>query len=216
MVNHSQPLKVPVVDNEPIMRAAVAESLDSLRDRYVVELASSSIEALAKVRKAPYALVLAEHEMPVINGLGLARAVRELSPDTRVVLMAAAGSTALRQSAAQEGLDGYIEKPFTMNQIQKAVQLAVQSGRGLDGVPGSAPPATPSPSDPGNALIPATSDEPEDAAVHQVLEQLASSTRARCVLLVRSDGSAIDAAGHTHGLHLPTLAVQVWRTFRLC
>jgi CheY-like chemotaxis protein len=213
MVKHLQPLKVLVVDSEPIMRAAVAESLDSLRDRYVVELASSSIEALAKVRRAPYAVVLAEHEMPVMNGLGLAKAVRELSPETRVVLMAASGSATLRQSAAQEGLDGYIEKPFTINQIQRAVQRAVETGSPGESVPLTRSPAELSSSAPGSALISATGDEPEDAEVRQVLEQLAANTRARCVLLVRSDGGAVDAAGHTRGLHLPTLSALIAATY---
>jgi predicted regulator of Ras-like GTPase activity (Roadblock/LC7/MglB family) len=158
-------------------------------------------------------VVLAEHDMPVISGLRLARAVRELSPSTRFVLMAAAGSAGLRQSAAREGLDGYVEKPFTMNQIQRAVQLAVEGGQQPETVPSAISPTVTSPDQPGDVLSPATSDQPEDTAVRELLEQLVADARARCVLLVSSDGVAVDAAGQTRGLHLPTLAALIAATY---
>ncbi len=215
MIYHWQPISVLVVDDEPIMRAAVAESLQQLGDNYSIDLASSGGEALSKMQSSNYSLLLTDSDIHDMNGLRLARLVRRLSPETRIVLMADARNAGMRQSALRDGLDGFLDKPFTVNQIRTAVK------RALPPEPDSVEPYAVSL--PGAPLRDTASERAaaQDVEEHaapgveatEVLEGLLRVTRARCVLLVRSDGFPVAAVGQTSDLHLPSLAALVAAAF---
>lgn len=215
MINDWQTVSVLVVDDEPIMRAAVAESLQQMGDKYSIDLASSGGEALSKIQSGSYSLLLTDSEMHDMNGLRLARLARRLSPDTRIVLMADQRRSGMRESAIRDGLDGFLDKPFTMNQIRTAVTRALPSGKDSEDSY-SGPEASVRHGD-AFADHSAPVDLPQAAhsevEVTQALEDLLRVTHARCALLVRSDGYPVAAAGQTANLHLPSLAVLVSATF---
>jgi len=212
-MKNDSPVRVLVVDEEPIMRAAVAESLQQLGDRYAVDLASSGNEALSKLGNSAYSLLMTDYEMGDLDGLRLARLVRRQWPDTRIVLMASMGSEEVRGTALREGLDGYVDVPFTMTQIQTAVKSALRG-------PAVGPPAGPAPSAsshkttaPAAATFTEASYLEPDPAIGQLLERLLRLTRARCTMLLRSDGVAVQSAGHTTGLHMPSLGALIAGAF---
>ncbi len=60
--------------------------------------------------------------MPKINGLELARMVKRDFPDTKVVLMTAYSSPQTIAQAKREGVDDYLEKPFTQDQVEKTAR----------------------------------------------------------------------------------------------
>jgi DNA-binding NtrC family response regulator len=110
-----------IVDDDPYTAAALADSVQQLRDDFQIEVAHSGTEALAKVQQKSYALIITDYKMPGLNGLDLAYAVREVSPETQTVLMTGYGSDALRRTLESIGLASYLQKPFDLAQIQKIV-----------------------------------------------------------------------------------------------
>ena len=120
-----QPTSALIVDDDPYMAAALAESVQELREDFSVEVAHSGTEALSKVQQTPYALIITDYKMPGLNGLDLAYAVREVSPETQTVLMTGHGSDALRRTLESIGLAGYLHKPFDLAQIQDVVGRSV-------------------------------------------------------------------------------------------
>jgi CheY-like chemotaxis protein/predicted regulator of Ras-like GTPase activity (Roadblock/LC7/MglB family) len=207
MANEAKTVNVLVVDDEPIMRAAAAESLQQLGDQYRVDLASSGDEALIKLRLARYALVLTDYEMDEPNGLQLAKMIKRMSPETRVVLMASTGSPGLRDTALRQGLDGYVDKPFTLKSIQGtiAAALAAEETTASPAAMSTARPSTPTRAEPSPATI--------DAEVEALLGKLLQLSRARCVILLRTDGHPVQAVGQTGQLHIPTLGALIAATF---
>ena len=116
---------VLIVDDDPYMAAALADSVQQLREDFDIEVAHSGPEALSKVQQTPYALIITDYKMPGLNGLDLAYAVREVSPDTQTVLMTGYGSDALRRTLDSIGLAGYLQKPFDLAQIQDVIGRSV-------------------------------------------------------------------------------------------
>jgi len=201
------------VDDELVTRLAVAESLEDLGNVYTVEPANSGDEGWAKIRKANYSVVVIDCEVPGMSGLKLAKAVREFSPDTAVVLMAAHGTAELRETVLRQGIAGYVDKPFTMHQMREIIERAVgradnrgaqhyhaQSVSPLVRAGAGAPPAD-------------AGAHPVQPSMHRLLEVLLADTRARCVLLMTSAGYAVDAVGRTRDLHVPIVDALITANF---
>lgn len=80
-----------------------------------VVTARNGAEALAEALARPPALIITDVMMPVLDGYGLLRAVRETPAlqHTLIFLMSAAFSAQRPPSAAQTP-DGYVAKPFNL------------------------------------------------------------------------------------------------------
>jgi DNA-binding NtrC family response regulator len=109
-----------VVDDEPLIRWAVREGLES--EGYDVVEAGSAREALAMLaaRKA-VAVALLDLKLPDSSDLSLLRRVRVVSPGCRVILMTAHGSPEILAEALREGAFGTLAKPFDLTRVVSMV-----------------------------------------------------------------------------------------------
>ena len=106
---------------------AMREMLESLfrQEGYVVSEASSATAALALVRETDFDVVLSDIKMPGKSGLELVGELRELRPDTPVVLMTAFGSIDTAVDAMRAGAFGYTTKPFQPEEVIRTVKRAL-------------------------------------------------------------------------------------------
>jgi DNA-binding response OmpR family regulator len=70
-------------------------------------------------------LVLTDWHMAGVDGLELAAAIRDISPATRILLMTGTDAYQLRNAATALGLDGWLEKPFTPDQVLSLVEAVI-------------------------------------------------------------------------------------------
>jgi two-component system response regulator HydG len=82
--------------------------------------------ALDLARKHRVHVVLTDLMMPGTNGVELLRALKELSPDTEVVLMTAYGTVETAVQAMREGAYDFVEKPLKRMTIVKSVRQAAE------------------------------------------------------------------------------------------
>lgn len=71
-------------------------------------------------------LILLDYAMPELNGEAVFEQVRRVNPQARVLLVTAYGD-AVAKKLFQQGLRGYIPKPFYLNQLSRAVRAALLS-----------------------------------------------------------------------------------------
>lgn len=121
--NHT-PVRALIVDNDPDMALLVATSLEKMSQEFVTETACDAGEALAKMRQAHYSLLITDYRMPGMNGLELAQAVQEISPDIPVVLITAYGNELLQHEVERLRLAGYLDKPFNPTRLREVIQQA--------------------------------------------------------------------------------------------
>jgi CheY-like chemotaxis protein len=171
--------RVLIVDDEPTNAKMVSDILKPLGDDYIFETAHSGHEAVTKIEQIFYTLVITDYHMPGITGIDLIQAVRQISPNTQVVLMTAYGSDRLKQTAKRLCADDYVDKPFTVEEVYEVVRRVVEQT-------GQAEPDENQARDDSNIL---------DGPIYEQLNSLKTQTNAWCVLLVSSEGQPVGMAG---------------------
>ena len=117
--------RVLVVDDEPLIRWSVSESLSDLG--FHVDAAADAASALKIVTTspAPFQVIVLDLRLPDMNDLSLLGTLRQLVPGARMILMTAFGSTDLIAQAYALGAD-VLPKPFELDELQR---LVTQAGR---------------------------------------------------------------------------------------
>lgn len=113
-----------VVDDDPTILATVSETLDL--EGYPVFTATNGAEALDVMVHKPPALVLLDMRMPVLDGWGFIRAVRERGMNPTVVVMTATADA--RRWAAEIGAQGVLAKPFDLDDLIAEVERMIGPG----------------------------------------------------------------------------------------
>lgn len=99
-----------VVDDEEAMRKSLAAWLK--KEGYRVDLAGSGAEALKKIAKIPFSLILLDIKMPGMDGLELLSRIKEDDSKIMVVMITAYGSIESAVHAMKNGANDYLLKPF--------------------------------------------------------------------------------------------------------
>jgi DNA-binding NtrC family response regulator len=121
---------VLVVDDEELYRRSLQRILK--RVGHAVTTARDSTEALAVVSEQPLDLVLADIQMPGINGLELVRQIHEIAPDLPCIVITGYGTPQNSVDALRAGAFWYLEKPFDQSHldvVRALVDQAIELGR---------------------------------------------------------------------------------------
>lgn len=115
-------LSILVVDDEPLIRWSLSETLTDSGHR-IVEAAdgTSAVEAMVHSRP-PFDVVLLDFRLPDSNDLSLLSRLRRLAPDTRIIMMTAFGTPEMTQGALELGADRVVSKPFEISDVASLVQ----------------------------------------------------------------------------------------------
>jgi two-component system response regulator HydG len=113
-----------VVDDEPSNLTSIKKIFE--REGMRVLTAENAKEALETVRRHRVQVVLTDLMMPGTSGAELLRAIKELSPDTEVVLMTAYGTVETAVQAMRDGAYDFVEKPLKRMTIVKSVRKAAE------------------------------------------------------------------------------------------
>jgi two-component system, NtrC family, response regulator AlgB len=117
--------KLLVVDDEKNIRDTLAHFLGSRE--HEIAIAESGRQALGlMVRDGAFDLVLSDWRMAEMNGLELVNEVKTKFPNTIVMLMTAYGTIQNAVAAIKAGAFDYVTKPFSLDQIQHAVDRALE------------------------------------------------------------------------------------------
>ena len=114
-------LHVLVVDDEPLIRWSIAETLGAAGHQVTeAQDAASALKALADVR-APD-LVLLDFRLPDSNDLGLLASIRQAAPAATVIMMTAFGTPDVTAGALKLGASRVLNKPFNMQDLEGIVR----------------------------------------------------------------------------------------------
>ncbi len=113
-----------VVDDAPETLEVLRRNLES--EGYRVFTAPGVAEALAVLDASPIDLVITDYKMPKVSGLDLLRHVRENLKDTEVVMITGFASIEGAIQAIKTGAEEYLAKPFTEEELLRAVRLALE------------------------------------------------------------------------------------------
>jgi two-component system response regulator PilR (NtrC family) len=116
--------RILVVDDEKSMREILQIFLRN--EGYEVTTANNGEVAVEALKKDIFDLVITDMKMPRMDGLELIKNIKEMTPETAVILITAFGTTESAIDAMKHGAYDYIQKPFQMNDIRLIVKNALE------------------------------------------------------------------------------------------
>ncbi len=115
--------RILVVDDDQGMREFLEIMLT--KEGYSVNTASDAGKALSRCRKETFDLIITDLKMPKMDGIGFLREVKDVSPETLVILITAYASGETAVTAMHEGAYDYIEKNFAIDDLKKIIRDAL-------------------------------------------------------------------------------------------
>jgi DNA-binding NtrC family response regulator len=116
--------KVLVIDDEKVVLDSVKKILTD--EGYEVAVNLSGRDGLNDALSATYDIVLTDIRMPDIGGMRVLRDIKRKKPSLPVVMITGYASVQSSVQAMKLGASDYIEKPFTPDQLVKAVDAALE------------------------------------------------------------------------------------------
>ena len=119
--------RILIVDDEQSMREMLSIMLR--KEGYDVHTAANGEIALDVLQREIFDLVITDVRMAQVDGIEVLRAVKELSPETVVLMITAYASTETAVDAMKLGAYDYITKPFKNEEIRLVIQKALEKLR---------------------------------------------------------------------------------------
>ncbi len=121
------PPLVLVVDDEPIARRNLGHVISKMGCQ--VRLASDGSQALAELEKNEFDLVVTDLMMENVDGLAVLQRVKELWPDTEVLVVTGYPTVETAVEAMRRGAYHYLAKPYGLDEARLLVQKALEKRR---------------------------------------------------------------------------------------
>jgi len=116
--------KILVVDDEKGMRDLLTKVLK--KEGYEVFVAQDGEEGLDTIKNQPVDIVIADLDMPVMNGIEMVKKAKEFDPSLTIIIITAYASMETAIEALKLGAYDYLIKPFNIEQIKLTVKKALE------------------------------------------------------------------------------------------
>jgi len=114
--------RVAVLDDHPASREGVERIIESTPDLAVVISASSGAQLLAEIARTPVDVCIVDLSLPDIDGIELIGRLRELAPDTQVLVFTMHTEEAFGVNSIRAGALGYLTKGAAPSQLRDAIR----------------------------------------------------------------------------------------------
>jgi two-component system response regulator HydG len=119
-------IDVLVVDDDVDMAETLSDILTALGIQ--VEIAHNGYIAVEKIKAKMFDIVLMDIKMPIMNGVESYKKIRQIRPQTIVVMMTAYAAQDLVAEALKEGAYGIWYKPVEINKVIELVENTPKKG----------------------------------------------------------------------------------------
>ena len=97
------------------------------------ELAENGLECLEKLRGGSFDLVFMDIQMPVMDGMDVARAIRDpdnpaYDPDIPIIALTAHAQAGDEERLMEAGMSGYLPKPLDLEQLVSMIGKYAKNG----------------------------------------------------------------------------------------
>ena len=114
-------LRVLIADDIQETRRNTRLMLATIDDVEVVAIASNGVQAVQLAREHHPDIVLLDINMPEMDGLSAYREINKIYPDIGCIIISAEKDTATLRTAISIGVQEYLIKPFTIDELESAV-----------------------------------------------------------------------------------------------
>jgi two-component system invasion response regulator UvrY len=179
--------KILIADDHPVVRSGLKQIIAGEPDIEIVGEATNGNEVIEFIKQNPCDLVLLDIAMPERSGLDIISEIRQLSPDTKILILSIYPEDHYAVRALRAGALGYLTKAGAPQELLGAIRKILSGGRYIS---------------PSLAELLAT--EIDRRASHAPHEQL--SDREYQVMLMLASGKTVTEAAHELNLSVKTIS----------
>lgn len=116
-------IRVMVIDDHPAFREGLTRLLKDETDMEVIATLGDGQQALESAIDLKPDVVVMDISMPVLNGIEAAKQIKEISPDTAVLMVSAYNYPSYVLACLRAGAVGYLMKNASLRKIISAIRL---------------------------------------------------------------------------------------------
>lgn len=118
-------LRVLVCDDSLLIRKKFRQTLEKCKCKEILE-AENGNEAVEAVKKEKPDLVFLDIVMPDKDGIEALKEIKEISPDTKVIMASSVGTSKNLKIAVENGAYDFIQKPITLEAVLNIIEKVLK------------------------------------------------------------------------------------------
>ena len=116
-------VRIMIVEDDEEMRSLLKDFFDE--EGFETESASNGADALRKLTKDHFDLIITDIRMPGLTGLDILARIKRLKPETPVIVITAFGSKEVYRKSLERGATACLEKPVHFDQLRMLIHETV-------------------------------------------------------------------------------------------
>lgn len=122
-------IKVLIVDDHKLVRDGLKQILAETDDIAVIDEAGDGDEAIRKIRKKPFDVVLLDINLPKTDGLNVLKLVKQEYPELIVLMLSMYPEEQYAVRALKSGASGYLTKDSASEELIAAIRKVALGGK---------------------------------------------------------------------------------------
>lgn len=115
--------KILIIDDEESLCKLLQSSLEA--EGFNVDMAITAKDALKKVKKGDYDLILLDLLIPEMNGVEIFKEINKIDEELLVVMMTSYPNDGLVELAIKEGIQFVLRKPFDLAEVKRILKITL-------------------------------------------------------------------------------------------
>jgi DNA-binding NarL/FixJ family response regulator len=123
-------INVAIADDQLLFRECLVDNLKKFQDLNIFMESANGAELLSKIAVSEIKpdVVLMDLNMPEMNGLETTLKLREILPEAKILILSVHGEVSYVARMVQQGVNGYLAKNSTLDEVYKAILTSHESG----------------------------------------------------------------------------------------
>ena len=117
-------MQILIAEDDAPLATFIAKAFKS--EDHVTEIASSGEDALQRMQKAVFDLLILDLNLPVVSGSEVLSKVRSENPDILILILTATDEVAERVACLDAGADDYLTKPFSFSELSARIRAVLR------------------------------------------------------------------------------------------
>ncbi len=117
--------RILIIEDEQSIRRVLKNIISEENKEWIVEDAPDGLEGMKMIEKDDYDLVMSDIKMPGMDGIEVLEKVKEIKPETTVVMISGHGDIETAVECIKKGAYDFISKPPDLNRLLNTVRNAL-------------------------------------------------------------------------------------------
>jgi len=125
LTEESKNLKLLYIEDDEFARESTLETLSLFFDN--ITIAVDGQEGFNTFKKGDFDIIITDINMPIMNGIDMIFAIRELDQDITILVLSAYNNPEYFESTIKAGIEGYLLKPIDLDQFIYLIDKSVNN-----------------------------------------------------------------------------------------